>query len=326
MFIKINKKWRFAVDILMIILGTLVMGFAFSIFLEPNKISTGGFTGLSMIVSELLGKLGITWLSTSIVYLILNIGLFLYALRTLGKKFAIKAIIGIVSFSLGMELFALLPINVQYETLISAIYGGAIMGIGVGIVVRFGGSTGGSDMIASIVKSKFPRFSIGRIVVIVDLVVIGLSLFTFSNGVELVPYMVLALVVALFTTDFVNEGYRQVRAFNIVTSKPEEVSQIIMGKLSRGCTTTKVIGMHSKVERYNVLCLVSKFQTNYLRRLLKEIDEDAFVYSVAVSEVIGEWTKETDLPDEEKHKISKVKTTAKQSNAIDNPTDTNINK
>lgn len=326
MFIKINKKWRFAVDILMIILGTLVMGFAFSIFLEPNKISTGGFTGLSMIVSELLGKLGITWLSTSIVYLILNIGLFLYALRTLGKKFAIKAIIGIVSFSLGMELFALLPINVQYETLISAIYGGAIMGIGIGIVVRFGGSTGGSDMIASIVKSKFPRFSIGRIVVIVDLVVIGLSLFTFSNGVELVPYMVLALVVALFTTDFVNEGYRQVRAFNIVTSKPEEVSQIIMEKLSRGCTTTKVIGMHSKVERYNVLCLVSKFQTNYLRRLLKEIDEDAFVYSVAVSEVIGEWTKETDLPDEEKHKISKVKTTAKQSNAIDNPTDTNINK
>ncbi|MGN0961614.1 MAG: YitT family protein, partial [Christensenellales bacterium] len=138
MYLKVNKKWSFVVDILMVILGTLIMGFAFSVFLEPNNISTGGFSGLSMIVSALLGKLGITWLSTSIIYLILNVGLFLYALRTLGKKFAIKAIIGIVSFSLGMELFGLLPINVHYEMLVSAIYGGGIMGVGVGIVVRFG--------------------------------------------------------------------------------------------------------------------------------------------------------------------------------------------
>lgn len=321
MYLKINKKWQLAVDILMVILGTLIMGFAFSVFLEPNNISTGGFSGLSMIVSALLGKLGITWLSTSVIYLILNIGLFLYALKTLGKKFAIKAIIGIVSFSLGMELFSMLPINIHYETLISAIYGGAIMGVGMGIVVRFGGSTGGSDMIASIVKNKFPRLTIGTIVVTIDFVVIFLSLFTFNNGLELVPYMIIALMLSLVTTDFINEGYKQVRAFNIVTSKPDEVSELIMKKLSRGCTTTKVVGMHTKVDRYNVLCLVSKFQTNYLRQLLKNVDEDAFVYSVPVSEVIGQWTKESDIV-VESNKVKKERKSKKNSTKDTEPTKT----
>lgn len=314
MYINISKKWRFTVDILMIIVGTLIMGFAFSIFLEPNSISTGGFAGLSMIVCELLAKIGITFLSTSVIYLLLNVVLFLLALKTLGKKFAIKSIIGIVSFSLGMELFALLPITIVYENLVSAIYGGALIGIGCGIVVRFGGSTGGSDMIASMVKDKNPKFSMGTVIVGIDMIVVVLSLFTFSNGLELVPYTIIALLLALYLTDLVNEGYKQVRAFNIVTTKAEEVSNIIMEKLYRGCTVTKVTGMHSKIEKYNVLCLISKFQTNYLRRLLREVDENAFVYSVAVSEVIGAWAKENELPEAEKNRVPKKETKRKTEN------------
>ena len=319
MYLKINKKWRFTVDILMIIIGTLIMGFAFSVFLEPNNISTGGFSGLSMIINSLLTSIGINFLSTSVIYLLLNIGLFLLALKTLGKKFAIKSIIGIVSFSLGMEIFALLDIKIVYETIISAIYGGALIGLGCGLVVRFGGSTGGSDMIASMVKDKNPRFSIGTVIVGIDMCVVVLSLFTFFNGLELVPYTIIALLISLVATDFINEGYKQVRAFNIVTSKPEEISSVIMEKLSRGCTVTRVTGMHSKVEKYNVLCLVSKFQANYLRRLLKEVDENAFIYSVAVSEVIGEWTKESQLPEEEKI-VKIIKSTKKLAKpSKDNP-------
>ena len=105
MYLKFDKKWQFAFDIVMIVLGTIIMGFAFSIFLEPNNISTGGFSGLSMIINSLLHNIGVTFLSSSAIYLILNVGLFLYALKTLGKKFAIKSIIGIVSFSGAMELF-----------------------------------------------------------------------------------------------------------------------------------------------------------------------------------------------------------------------------
>ena len=109
MFINVNKKWQLTLDISMIVLGTFIMGFAFSIFLEPNNISTGGFSGLSMIINTLLHAVGIKFLSSSIIYLILNIGLFAIAYKVLGKNFAVKALIGIISFSLAMEVFALIP-------------------------------------------------------------------------------------------------------------------------------------------------------------------------------------------------------------------------
>ncbi|MBO5344807.1 MAG: YitT family protein, partial [Clostridia bacterium] len=250
MYLRVSKKWQFSLDVLMIVVGTVIMGFSFSVFLEPNSITTGGFSGLSMIICELFSKIGVQWLSTSVVYLVLNVILFVFAVKALGKRFAIKAIVGILSFSGAMELFALLPINIQYETLISAVYGGAIMGVGLGIVVRFGGSTGGSDLVASIIRIKKPQFTMGRLVVMIDFVVIFLSLFVFKNGIELLPYTIMALLLSLWTTDFVNEGYKQVRAYSIITKKPEEVADVLMNKLSRGCTGTKVVGMHTKEEQY----------------------------------------------------------------------------
>lgn len=300
MYLRVSKKWQFSLDVLMIVVGTVIMGFSFSVFLEPNSITTGGFSGLSMIICELFSKIGVQWLSTSVVYLVLNVILFVFAVKALGKRFAIKAIVGILSFSGAMELFALLPINIQYETLISAVYGGAIMGVGLGIVVRFGGSTGGSDLVASIIRIKKPQFTMGRLVVMIDFVVIFLSLFVFKNGIELLPYTIMALLLSLWTTDFVNEGYKQVRAYSIITKKPEEVADVLMNKLSRGCTGTKVVGMHTKEEQYVLTCLVSKFQTGYLKRLVHQVDENAFVYSSAVGEVMGVWTKGRDLPVEEK--------------------------
>lgn len=313
MYFNISKKWQFVFDILMITFGTVVMGFAFSIFLEPNSISTGGFSGLAMIICSLFERIGVTWLTSSLVYLILNGGLFFFSLKALGKKFAIKAIVGILAFSGAMELFALIPLNITYEPLISAVYGGALMGIGVGVVVRFGGSTGGSDLVASIVKNKKPNWTIGKIVVIIDMMVIFLSLFAFNDGMELLPYTIVALMIALYATDFVNEGYKQVRAYYIVTQKPDEISAELMSKLSRGCTSTKVTGMHLKEERYILTCLVSKFQTSTLKRIVAETDDKAFVYSGTVGEVMGSWAKKSELPEVEKSKtIKTIKTSAKK--------------
>ena len=105
MYIKTSKKWQNVLEFSMIILGTLIMGFSFSVFLEPNDISTGGFSALSMIINTLLQKVRVKGIPTSAIYLILNIGLYALALKTLGKKFAIKALLGIISFSLGMQIF-----------------------------------------------------------------------------------------------------------------------------------------------------------------------------------------------------------------------------
>ena len=326
MYFNISKKWQFVFDILMVAIGTVVMGFAFSIFLEPNSISTGGFSGLAMIICSVLERVGITWLTSSLVYLVLNAALFVFAFKALGKKFAIKAIVGILAFSGAMELFALIPLEITYEPLISAVYGGALMGIGVGIVVRFGGSTGGSDLVASIVKNKKPNWTIGKIVVIIDMMVIFLSLFAFSNGMELLPYTIVALMIAVYGTDFVNEGYKQVRAYYIITQKPDEVSAQLMAKLSRGCTATKVMGMHSKEERYVLTCLISKFQISTLKRIVAETDDKAFVYSGTVGEVVGSWARKSELPEIEKSKTTKTtkapakKTTTKKAEEKDTKT------
>lgn len=298
MFIKVNKKWQFVLEILMVLFGTCIMGFGFSIFLEPNNISTGGFSGLAMCINALFNVCGLKGLPTSVIYLILNLGLYLYALRTLGKKFAIKALIGIVAFSLWVEVFSIVNIGVTYELLISAIYGGIMMGVGIGLVVRFGGSTGGSDMIACIVKKYRPKASMGGLIVIVDMVVIVMSLFVYSNGLQLLPYTIIALLLDMFFTDFVNEGYKQIRAYNIVTDKPEELSDAVMKKLARGCTVTHVSGMHTRSDKYIVICLVSRFQMGQLRHIIREIDPNAFVYITKVNDVIGNWSSVEDIQKE----------------------------
>ena len=291
MYIMIKKKWQNVLDFSMIILGTLIMGFSFSVFLEPNNISVGGFSALAMVFGTLFEKVGIVGIPTSAIYLVLNIGLYFLALKTLGKKFAIKSLVGILSFSLGMQLFDLINFNITYELFVSAIFGGAIMGVGVGLVVRFGGSTGGSDMIASIIKSKKPNATLGSFIIIVDMIIIGLTLFVFENGFELLPYTITALLFCMFVTDFVNDGYKEVRAFNIITTKPDEISNAVMEQLSRGCSCMSAKGMHSNSEKTIIICLVSKYQTSQLKSIIKEIDPSAFVYSTKVSEVLGEWNK-----------------------------------
>ena len=299
MYIKTSKRWQSVLDFSMIVLGTLIMGFAFSVFLEPNNISTGGFSALSMMISELLSKIGIDGIPTSAIYLVLNVGLYAFALKTLGKKFAIKSLVGILSFSLGMQIFNMIDFNITYELFVSAIFGGAIMGVGVGLVVRFGGSTGGSDMIASIIKNKKPHASLGSFIIAVDMVIITLTLFVFENGFELLPYTISALLFCMYITDFVNDGYKEVRAFNIVTTKPTEISNAIMAQLSRGCSCTTAKGMHTNSEKTIVICLVSKYQTGQLKNIIKEVDSAAFVYSTKVSEVLGEWNKVSDFSKKE---------------------------
>lgn len=305
----------------MIVLGTLIMGFSFSVFLEPNSISTGGFSALSMIVNAILYKIGIKFIPTSVIYLILNIGLYFLALHALGKKFALKALVGILSFSLGIQIFSMIDFKITYELVVSAIFGGAIMGTGVGLVVRFGGSTGGTDMIACILKKKKPTATFGSLIIVIDMFIITLSLFVFSNGFELLPYTILALVLCMLVTDFVNEGYKQVRAFYIITEKPEEISEVVMKNLARGCSCTKIKGMHSSSDKFQVTCLVSKYQTGQLRSIIKEIDPNAFVYSTKIAEVVGAWNSFSDI---QKMKETENEKTSKHSN-IKNVTNNEAN-
>ena len=207
-----------------------------------------------------------------------------------------------------MEIFAIIPTFQNYENVISGLFGGVIMGFGMGIVVRFGGSTGGSDMVASIFRNKFKTLTIGKIVIWVDICVVTLSIFVYPNGLELLPYTILALFVASKVADITIEGYKQIKAFNIITTNPEELSQEIMTRLQRGCTVHEAKGMHGKQNRAILICLVSKFQIAELRRIINEVSPDSFVYSISVGEVIGEWNRSQELKNiKKKDKTKKCK-------------------
>lgn len=300
MYIKASKRWQPVLNIAMIIVGCFVMGFAFSVFFEPNNITTGGFSGISMMINSLLQSAGVKFISSSIIYLVINLILYIIAIKSMGKVFAINAIVGIGAFSGAMQIFTLIPEFGNFDLIISALFGGVLMGFGLGIVIRFGGSTGGSDMIACIVRKKHPSLHIGRIVICIDIVVVLMSLFVFNNGVDIFPYTVIALALSSVVTDYVNEGYKQIRAYTIITSKPREIADKIMEVLVRGCTLSEVKGMHSDESRACLVCLISKYQVGTMKNIIAELDPKAFVYSTAVSEVIGEWRKDPhDLLNEE---------------------------
>lgn len=295
MYINVKKKWQPILDGAMIVIGCFIMGFSFSVFFEPNNISTGGFSGIAMMLNSLLHKAGLKFINSSIIYLVMNLILYLIAVKSLGKRFAITALLGIASFSGAMQIFALIPKFADFDLIISALFGGVTLGFGVGLVVRFGGSTGGSDMIACMVRKKHPKAHVGRIVVCIDIFVVAMTLVVYKNGVELLPYTIIALAINSFMVDYVIDGYKQAKAYTIITNKPKEVSQGIRDTLYRSCTMSNVKGMYDDSDKACLVCLIGKYQVGTMKQIITEIDPKAFVYSVPVHEIIGEWRTDSQI-------------------------------
>ena len=307
MFINVKKKWQPILDCAMIVIGCFIMGFAFSVFFEPNHLSTGGFSGIAMMINSLLHRIGVKFISSSIIYLVMNLILYLIAVKFIGKRFAITALVGIGSFSGAMQIFALIPSFAKFDLIISAIFGGVLLGFGVGLVVRFGGSTGGSDMIACIVRKKNPKVHVGRIVVGIDVLVVAMTLVVYNNGVELLPYTIIALAINSFMVDFVIDGYKQAKAYTIITNKPKEVSQEIQNTLYRSCTMSTVKGLYDAEEKTCLVCLIGKYQVSSLKQIIATVDPKAFVYSVPVHEIIGAWRTDSQIREMHHSKISAEK-------------------
>ena len=268
----------------MIIFGTALMGISFNIFIIPNNISTGGFSGLSAIIHTLLLEINVN-IPASVIYLILNVFLFIFAYKTLGKRFAILALIGILSFTLFMELTLLIDFTLNEDKLITTLYGGIIWGVGAGLVIRYNGSTGGTDMLASIIRSKTTKLSTGTIILLSDVFVLTLSCFAY--GVSSLLYTILVLFIASFLTDVIIDGSNSVKAFYIITNKKEELAARIFKEIKRGATEIKTTGMYSHSDNSMILCLINKYRVAMLKRIVQEVDPEAFVFSTNVNEVIG---------------------------------------
>ncbi|MBE7075101.1 MAG: YitT family protein [Clostridiales bacterium] len=283
-FTKRNLKYIF--DAVLVVVGTFLMGIAFNVFLNANKISPSGFSGLSAIISNvLLSSFGIN-IPASIFYLGINTILFIFSFKKMGLNFAINSAIGVVSYSVFMEVCNFDIGLSSGDLLLCAIYGGVVMGIGLGLVFRGHGSTGGSDMLANILGKKFRFLTVGNLVLIVDAIVLVLSFIAYGN-LTLSLYSLIAIWIMTKMSDVIISGVQGVRAYYIISSNYEEISNLIMTKLERGVTGFEAEGMYTKKEQKVLMTVVTRAESVKLRQLVANADRDAFVYSTPISEAMG---------------------------------------
>ncbi len=271
---------------LLVIGGTFIMGFAFNVFLNNYKISPSGFSGLCAIFSNILKQNLNVNIPASIMYLTINAILFIFAYKAMGIKYAIYSILGIVSYSVFMQVCNFnIGLNGQ-DLLLYSVYGGVLMGLGLGLIFRGGGSTGGSEMLAGLLNKKFRAITVGNFIFIINIFVVALSFIAYGD-LNLSLYSLIAIWVMTKMSDAILSGFQSLRAYYIVSAKPVEIANKIMQDVKRGVTGFNSKGMYTNAEQTVLMTIVTREQSVELRQLVASIDSKAFLFSTTIIEAIG---------------------------------------
>lgn len=280
--ILLNGK-KIIINLLRTIIGTAIMAFAIDLFLLPNQLSVGGFSGIGTIGYYLFNiPIGTT-------VLILNIPLFIFALFKNGKKFFLDAILGTIFLSYFLNLFE--NFNSLTESgFLACIYGGILSGIGTAIVLKANASTGGSDLFAQIVKSYKPNIKTGNIIVILDTIIVLSSTIAFGE-IEIGLYSAIAIYIMGKVLDIFFEGIDFAKMLIIISPKYKEISDEINSKIKRGTTALYGKGMYKEEEKNVILCVASRAEVRAIREIIDNIDPKAFLIISNAREVYGKGFK-----------------------------------
>ena len=277
---KQNKRNFKLLSLILLTLGTLIAALALECFLIPNTILDGGITGISIIISKL------SKIPLSILVILLNIPFIYVGYKNLGKNFLFRTIYSMLCFSIFLSFFEIVKPFTE-EILLATVYGGALLGIGVGLVIHFGGCVDGTESVA-IVISKKTSLSVGQIVLFFNLAIYTVAGFIF--GFDRAMYSLLTYVITFKVIDFVSEGLEQAKAAMIVTQKGTTLSEEIYKRLGRTTTTIKGSGLISG-EKEVLYCVLTRIEIFELRHIVEEMDESAFVTILDVSDIIGNHIK-----------------------------------
>ena len=264
-----------------IVFGCILFALSFDLFLEPNEVNAGGISGLAMVAVELLG-FGAVGLITAV----LNLPLFALGGAKIGRKFFVGSLIGMIASSAMLDLFAVLP-AVKVEPLMAALYGGVLCGIGLGIVFAAGASTGGSDIIVRLLKLRYQNVPIGTINICFDLLVVSLTGLVFRD-ISRALYSGVTIFVCGQVIDAVVYRFDYSKVALIISGQYEQIARQIGVKLDRGATFLNGEGSYTGKQTKVVLTVVKKQQVAELKRLVVEIDPDAFIVVQEAHQVLGE--------------------------------------
>lgn len=269
------------IDILIFIIGTALYGWGLVNVNIPNHLAEGGVSGITLILKALFS------INPAISTLVLNIPLLIIGLRLLGKRALLYSLIGILGLSFWLWFWQLFPMypNLDHDMLISALLAGLFGGAGSGLIYRFGGTTGGTDVIARILEQKL-NIPMGRTLFILDIIVLLVSL-VYIDIVQMV-YTLIASFVFAQIVNFTQEGAYSARAFLIFTNKSEEISHAIMTELERGTSLLHAEGGYTHNQQQVVYAVVDPSEMAAVRDIVKSIDEHAFVTILTAQETLGE--------------------------------------
>ncbi|HDR05538.1 MAG TPA: YitT family protein [Candidatus Marinimicrobia bacterium] len=278
---ELNLK-RNVVDYVIITLGSAVMAFSLVVFLIPNKVTAGGVSGMATILYHLFK------IPAGISMLAMNVPLFLIGVKVFGKKFGAKTLWGVFTISFftdGMDKYLGWG-ALTTDHILASLYGGVILGVGLGIIMRGRGTTGGSDIVARILH-KYTNLSLGWSFIVIDTGVIIATGAIFQN-VDLILFGLISLGISSKIVDVVTEGVASEKGVIIISEKWQAISQRILSEMNRGVTGLDSVGMFTNTEKKSLYCVISTRQVEQIRRIIKEEDTNAFVTVQNIAILQGE--------------------------------------
>lgn len=276
-----NKVGKIAFWVIRIIVGTSIFALGFDLFLLPNALNVGGLSGFAMILVHVLG-----FGSVGTVTTLINLPLFIIGGKKIGKTFFAGSLIGMLTLSLAIDIFAVLPVP-SVEPLIAVLYGGALCGIGAGIVFVAGASTGGSDIVNRLLKMRYQHIPIGTITMCFDAIVAILTGLVFQD-VSRTLYSGIAIFVTGTVLDAVVYRFDYSKVAIIISKEYEQIAKAIGNQLNRGATFLHGQGVYRGEETKVILTAVKRQQIAELKALVAEIDPNAFIIVQEAHQVLGD--------------------------------------
>ncbi len=291
-----NNRLKTILSYILIILAATLAAYSLDTFLIPNNILDGGVTGISIIISKVFS------IPISLLVILINIPFVYVGYRNLGKNFLIRTITAMLTFSIALSFFESFH-EVTDEILLATIFGGILLGIGVGLVIRMGACIDGTESVALVISKK-TSLSVGQIVMVFNFLIYGCAALIF--GIDRALYSVLTYFITFKVIDLVSEGLEQAKAALIVTEKGTDMANEIYKRLGRTVTRINGQGLLSG-EKEVMYCVLTRIEVFELKKIANEMDESAFISILEVSDIIGNHIKST-----KKYKTKKSTTRIKE--------------
>lgn len=280
--LKLRMNMKEARQYLLIVLGCAIAACAYPLMLEPHRIAPGGFTGIATVLHSVFKlPIGLTSLA-------LNIPLLLIGWKHIGARFILKTVLATLVFSLMIDLIKLPALS--EDPLLSAVFGGALLGFGLGLILKGNATTGGTDLLARIVHHRFRAISVGTFLLLFDLMVVVLAWAVLGASSAL--YAIICVYVTTKVLDQVLIGIGVDKACYVISKQHHIIAERIMQELDRGVTTLSGRGAFSGKDIQILLCVVGRLEAVKVKDIVKDLDPDAFMFITDTHETLGEGFKQ----------------------------------